>query len=580
MPFQPALAQQLRSIDPGYTGCVRDERRLARRAARGDRDAFTTIFRGFQQDLYRYCVAILGDSEDAQDALQNTMVKALGALPGERREIDLKPWLYRIAHNESIDLIRRRRQTVSLEDDGLPASAGLVEEVEMRHRLRQLLADVAELPERQRGALLMREAGGLEFEEIAAALGTSPAVARQTLYEARLGLREMDAGRNMECTVVTAALSDGDRRSRRRRDVSAHLKACPECRLFAEEIDSRRRALASISPLPALAAAALLQGLGGSGTSGAALGSGTAAASGTSAGAGVAAAGKAIGTATLLKGAATIAAVAAIGVGGADVGGVLPGAGHDGPTKAHAPAPGKEAPDRGNESQPQGAALESRGPGIPDPASFDRPGSDRLRQGNEPPRVPPTPPSSATTADRTAGPAASGQPALTPVPGPGDETTTRATPGSSAVEHPRGHDHPKQLPASAAHGQETATADKGGGKSASAPGHSGKSAGAPSPAAPTHPDHPAHPTHPAHPAHPDHPAHPAHPDHPAHPTHPDHPAKPAHPDPPEPPSPVPPATESATTTEAAPAEEEPPGAEAGPPGQTRTPPGQAKDEEA
>jgi RNA polymerase sigma factor (sigma-70 family) len=278
---------------------VRDERRLARRAARGDRDAFTAIFRRFQQDLYRYCAAILGNSEDAQDALQNTMVKALGALPGERREIDLKPWLYRIAHNESIDLIRRRRQTVPLEDDGLPAGAGLAEQVEMRHRLRQLLADVGELPERQRGALLMREAGGLEFEEIAAALGTTPGVARQTVYEARLGLREMDAGRNMECTAVTKALSDGDGRIRRRRDLTAHLKACPECRLFAEEIDSRRRALASISPLPALAAAALLQGLaGGGGSSGAVVSSGATAAPGTSAGAGVggAVAGKAIGT--------------------------------------------------------------------------------------------------------------------------------------------------------------------------------------------------------------------------------------------------------------------------------------------
>ncbi len=204
-------------------------------------------------------MAILGNPEDAQDALQNTMVKALGALPGERREIDLKPWLYRIAHNESIELIRRRRQIVSLDEHELPPGMTLTEEVETRRRLRQLLADVGDLPERQRGALLMREAGGLKFEEIATALGTTPAVARQTVYEARLGLREMDAGRNMECTAVTKALSDGDRRVRRRRDITAHLKACPGCRLFAEEIDSRRHALASISPLPVPVAAALLR---------------------------------------------------------------------------------------------------------------------------------------------------------------------------------------------------------------------------------------------------------------------------------------------------------------------------------
>src|SRR5258705_509903 len=78
-----------------------------RRAARGDREAFAAIFDRHQQDLYRYCVAILGDPDDAQDALQNTMVRALRALPGERREIALKPWLYRIAHNEAIELRRR-----------------------------------------------------------------------------------------------------------------------------------------------------------------------------------------------------------------------------------------------------------------------------------------------------------------------------------------------------------------------------------------------------------------------------------------------------------------------------------------
>ena len=319
---------------------MRDERRLARQAAGGDRDAFTAIFRRFQQDLYRYCVAILGNPEDAQDALQNTMVKALGALPGETREIDLKPWLYRIAHNESIDLVRRRRQIVSLAEDGLPVGATLAEEVETRQRLRQLIADVGALPERQRGALLMREAGGLEFEEIGAALGTSPAVARQTLYEARLGLREMDAGRSMECAAVTKALSEGDRRTRRRRDIGAHLEACAGCRLFAEEIDSRRKALASITPLPAVAAAAMLKGLvGGGGASGAAVGSGAGAAGGTGTAGGVGGAvgaGKAIGTATLIKGAATVAAVAAIGVGGADVGGLLHHPAHDGRAKARA----------------------------------------------------------------------------------------------------------------------------------------------------------------------------------------------------------------------------------------------------
>ncbi len=88
----------------------RDER-LAKRAAAGDSSAFETLFKRYQQPLYRYCRAILTEPVDAEDAVQATMVKALRALPGERREIALRPWLYRVAHNESISILRARRET-------------------------------------------------------------------------------------------------------------------------------------------------------------------------------------------------------------------------------------------------------------------------------------------------------------------------------------------------------------------------------------------------------------------------------------------------------------------------------------
>ena len=91
------------------------DQRLVRRAAGGEEHAFAAIFDRYHQPLYRYCLAIVGDSQDAQDALQNTMLKVLRALPGEEREIKLKPWLYRIAHNESVDLLRRRRDTRELD---------------------------------------------------------------------------------------------------------------------------------------------------------------------------------------------------------------------------------------------------------------------------------------------------------------------------------------------------------------------------------------------------------------------------------------------------------------------------------
>ncbi len=226
------------------------DERLTRRAIGGDQRALTAIFARYQEPLYRYCLAIVGDRQDAEDALQSTMLKVLRALPGEERRIELKPWLYRIAHNESVELIRRRRPSEELDTELLAGGAGLAEEASQRERLRHLLADLEQLPERQRGALVMRELGGLGFEEIGAALGTSAAVARQTLYEARLGLREMDAGREMGCDEVMRAVSDADGRVLRRRDLRAHLRNCDACSRFRDELDGRQRDLAALSPLP------------------------------------------------------------------------------------------------------------------------------------------------------------------------------------------------------------------------------------------------------------------------------------------------------------------------------------------
>jgi RNA polymerase sigma factor (sigma-70 family) len=100
------------------------DERLTARAAQGDLGAFAAILRRYQQPLYRYSRAILGNGHDAQEALQNTMVKAMRALPEERRTIHLKPWLYRIAHNESIDLLRAARSALPL-DAELAARSGI-----------------------------------------------------------------------------------------------------------------------------------------------------------------------------------------------------------------------------------------------------------------------------------------------------------------------------------------------------------------------------------------------------------------------------------------------------------------------
>ncbi len=435
---------------------VLSDDRLVRRAAAGSERAFAAIFDRYHQRLYRYCLGIVGNSQDAQDALQNAMVKVLRALPGEERRIELKPWLYRIAHNESIELLRRRRETRSLDAEQAAPGPGVAGEVASRERLRRLLSDLDQLPESQRGALVMRELAGLDFEEIGSALGTSAAVARQALYEARLSLRQMDEGREMSCAAVTRALSDGDGRVARRRDLRAHLRACPSCRRFSQEIESRQRDLAVLSPLPAAAAAGLLQGLlGGHGGAGggvaAALGGGAA---------------KTVGASAALKGAATVAVVAAIGVGAADRGGLvdvgLPGGG--GSQAIEAP-PASADPGGASGTGPSAAAADDRSSAK---ASNGELGGARAVKGGgaEP----------AGSADGKANAA--------PVPPPASQ--------GSAVSHPRGKGHAKQLPSASAHGQQTAAAHKAAGK--------GSGAGKVKPAKPPHPAKPAAPAKPPNPS--------------------------------------------------------------------------------
>jgi RNA polymerase sigma factor (sigma-70 family) len=238
------------------------DERLARLAAGGSQAAFAAIFERHHQALHRYCHSILGNGHDAADALQNTMFKALRALPGETRQIALRAWLYRIAHNESISLLRTRRPDSNLEMAAYvsdPAAEGIVES---RERLRRLTEDLRELTEQQRGALLMRELGGLPFTDVAGALQISAAAAKQSVYEARRALQAMQEGRAMDCDVVRRTLSDGDRRMLRAMKMRGHLRTCAGCRDFQTALRRRPSQLVALTqPLQLAKAAAILHGL-------------------------------------------------------------------------------------------------------------------------------------------------------------------------------------------------------------------------------------------------------------------------------------------------------------------------------
>jgi RNA polymerase sigma factor (sigma-70 family) len=399
---------------------------LRSRAARGDAAAFTALYERHHQALYRYCRSILHHDEDARDALQSTMAKAFAALQQEERDFDLRPWLFRIAHNESISLLRRRREALPLELAQPVGADSLPVAVETRERLARLREDLADLPDRQRSALVLRELSGLGHEEIATVLDSSPRAIKQTIFEARTSLGECEEGREMACADVQRMLSDADGRVLRGRRVRAHLRSCRSCRQFKAALAQRPSDLALLAPpLPAAAGAALLTAVAGGGAA-------TAGAGAT--GAGAAAGGTAL--ASKIVAVVTATAVAAGGtVAATEVVSDHPSQKTErAPREATSPTHRSSLPARSGQSVPVGTrrplagretldkparrkhdpAAEKRPPGAASsPSHVSRP--ERTRGGGRP--------------DRPAPPA--GKPAKTPMP------VKVKTPTRRAVGHTR-----------------------------------------------------------------------------------------------------------------------------------------------
>jgi RNA polymerase sigma factor (sigma-70 family) len=231
------------------------------------------------------------DLDDAGDALQNTMVAVLRAIQVCPPNGPVRPWLYRIAHNESVSIIRRRHPHEELSVE-TPDRADVELASLTRDRLDALLVDLRSLPERQRGALVMRELGGLDYAEIGNALEMSAVSARKAVFEARVSLHDLTAGRNADCDEIRLRISHGDGRVLRGRNIRVHLSGCASCSAFEQGLHDRHGAFGLIPALPALSIAALLGialpaggggstsglALGGSAASGSALGGGSIAA--------------------------------------------------------------------------------------------------------------------------------------------------------------------------------------------------------------------------------------------------------------------------------------------------------------
>ncbi len=301
----------------------------------GNSGAFDAIVDRYQARLLGFCRQMLNSTEDAEDVLQEVLVNAHKAILADNREINLKPWLYRIARNRSLNHLRKPKAEAKESMDMVPAveESSTAAKVHNREEFRQLLSDVTKLPETQRAALMLREIEGLSYEEIAVAMETSIPSVKSLLVRARISLAEASQARALTCGEVKVELAEAaEGLVKVSGPVRRHVKDCDGCAAFRKQLRSDSRTLAMLVPVGPIVAIkmALLSklGLGGGGaTAGSSIGAGAAGSAAGVTGAGAAAAGAggaasglgAIGSAVGLKAVAGIATAAVITAGAVEV---------------------------------------------------------------------------------------------------------------------------------------------------------------------------------------------------------------------------------------------------------------------
>jgi RNA polymerase sigma factor (sigma-70 family) len=165
------------------------EARLLPAARAGDRAALEQLLAPHERSLYVLCRGILGHAQDAEDAVQETFLRALAALSHFRGDAPVRAWLFRIAVNVCLEWKRSHRPTEPWDaTEGLPAEAASPEAIVLR-QMRVMEALQALLP-RHRAILLLKELEGWSLAEIAAALRWNTDRVKNELSRARRALAD------------------------------------------------------------------------------------------------------------------------------------------------------------------------------------------------------------------------------------------------------------------------------------------------------------------------------------------------------------------------------------------------------
>jgi RNA polymerase sigma factor (sigma-70 family) len=234
---------------------LQSDERLIALTRRGQHAAFEVLCSRYQSRLLSFCRHMLGSKEDAEDVLQEVFAAAFNAVLADERAINVRPWLYRIARNRSLNHLRRNTalgvdsMDVHFAENGL--STG--DKVLRRESFRELIADVHDLPETQRTALLLREIDAMSYEQIAHAMETTIPSVKSLLVRARISLAEAAEARKLSCEEVRLELGEAaEGLLKLGTSARRHVRGCERCLSFKKQLKENNHALAAIMPVAPL----------------------------------------------------------------------------------------------------------------------------------------------------------------------------------------------------------------------------------------------------------------------------------------------------------------------------------------
>jgi RNA polymerase sigma factor (sigma-70 family) len=234
---------------------LQSDEKLITLTRRGELAAFEALCSRYHARLLAFCRHMLGSREDAEDVLQEVFAAAFNAVMADSREINARPWLYRIARNRSLNHLRRASaigvdsMDVHFADHGTSTS----DRVLSRESFRELLQDVGQLPETQRTALLLREIDALSYEQIAHAMETTVPSVKSLLVRARISLAEAAEARKLSCEEVRFELGEAAEGLRKLSPPARrHVRDCDRCRSFKRQLRENNQALAAMLPVAPL----------------------------------------------------------------------------------------------------------------------------------------------------------------------------------------------------------------------------------------------------------------------------------------------------------------------------------------